>query len=122
MPGAAGIVMAGLLGLSWRYFLRPKSSVKARHLVMLGVFVSYYVLTGIRLGYASWWVVISLIGPFMVSTSAFGAVLLELFVGREFRQIDHEQQWKLRALTDPLTVLPNRRGVERRARPILNRR
>lgn len=113
MPGAAGIVLAGLLGLSWRYFLRPKSRVKARHLVVLGLVVSCYVLSGITMGYASLWALISLIGPYMVSASIFGAVLLGLFVERELRQIDREQQWKIRALTDPLTGLPNRRGFER---------
>ena len=113
MPGAAGIVMAGLLGLSWRYFLRPKKRVKARHLVVLGLVVSCYVLTGIGMGYASLWALLSMIGPYMVSASVIGAVLLGLFVERELRQIDREQQWKMRALTDPLTALPNRRGFER---------
>jgi len=113
MPGATGIVMAGLLGLSWRYFLRPKTRVKARHLVVLGLVVSCYVLTGIGMGYASLWALLSMIGPYMVSASVIGAVLLGLFVERELRQIDREQQWKMRALTDPLTALPNRRGFER---------
>ena len=113
IPGAVGIVMAGLLGLSWRYFLRPKSSVRARHLVVLGLVVSCYLLTGIGMGYASFWALITLIGPYMASTSVAGAVLLGLFVERELRQIEREQQWKMRALTDPLTGLPNRRGFER---------
>lgn len=113
VPGALGIVMAGVLGLSWRYFLRPKSSVKARHLVVLGLVVSCYVLTGLVMGYASPLSVLVLIGPYMVSVSVFGAVLLGLFVERELSQIDREQQWKNRALTDPLTALPNRRGFER---------
>ncbi len=113
MPGAAGIVLAGVLGLSWRYFLRPRSRVEARHLVVLGLVVSCYLLTGIGMGYASLWALLSLIGPYMVSTSVVGAVLLGLFVERELRQIEREQQWKMRALTDPLTALPNRRGFER---------
>ena len=113
LPGAAGIVMAGILGLSWRYFLRPKTTVKARHLVVLGLVVSCYVLTGIAMGYASLWGLTSLVIPYMVSASVFGAVLLGLFVERELRQIHREDQWKMRALTDPLTALPNRRGFER---------
>ena len=113
LPGAAGIVLAGVLGLSWRYLLRPKTSLKARHLVVLGLVVSCYLLTGLGMGYASLWALLSLIGPYMVSTSVVGAVLLGLFVERELRQIDREQQWKMRALTDPLTGLPNRRGFER---------
>jgi len=113
IPGAAGIIVAGVLGLSWRYFLRPKTSVKARHLVVLGLVVSCYLLTGMTMGYASLGALIGVIGPYMVSTSVFGAVLLGLFVERELRQIDREQQWKDRALTDPLTALPNRRGFER---------
>ena len=113
IPGAAGIVMAGLLGLSWRYFLRPKSSVQARHLVVLGLVVSCYLLTSIGLGYATPWALLSLIAPYMVSTSVLGAVLLGLFVERELRQIAREQQWQMHALTDPLTGLPNRRGFER---------
>ncbi|MGV8853697.1 MAG: GGDEF domain-containing protein [Devosia sp.] len=113
LPGAAGIVMAGILGLSWRYFLRPKTSVKARHLVVLGLVVSCYVLTGIAMGYASLWGLMSLVVPYMMSASVFGAVLLGLFVERELGQIEREDQWKMRALTDPLTALPNRRGFER---------
>ncbi|MBS3850087.1 diguanylate cyclase [Devosia sp. BSSL-BM10] len=113
VPGAVGIVMAGVLGLSWRYFLRPKASVQPRHLVVLGLVVSCYLLTGIAMGYASIWGLVSVIGPYMVSTSVAGAVLLGLFVERELRQIKREEQWKLRALTDPLTALPNRRGFER---------
>ncbi|WP_193334440.1 GGDEF domain-containing protein [Devosia beringensis] len=113
MPGAAGIVLAGVLGLSWRYFLRPKTRVQARHLVVLGLVVSCYLLTGLGMGYASLWALLSLIGPYMVSTSVVGAVLLGLFVERELRQIDREQQWQMHALTDPLTGLPNRRGFER---------
>ncbi|MCS6760235.1 MAG: hypothetical protein MO852_15880, partial [Candidatus Devosia euplotis] len=73
MPGAAGIVMAGLLGLSWRYFLRPRTRVKARHLVVLGLVVSCYVLTGIGMGYAGLWALISMIGPYMVSASVIGS-------------------------------------------------
>jgi len=113
MPGTAGIILAGLLGLSWRYFLRPRSRVQARHLVVLGLVVSCYLLTGIGMGYASLWALLSVIGPYMVSTSVIGAVLLGLFVERELRQIDRELQWKMHALTDPLTGLPNRRGFER---------
>lgn len=113
IPGAAGIVLAGALGLSWRYFLRPRSRVEARHLVVLGLVVSCYLLAGIGMGYASVWALLSIIGPYMVSTSVVGAVLLGLFVERELRQIEREQQWKMRALTDPLTGLPNRRGFER---------
>ena len=113
VPGAVGIVMAGLLGLSWRYFLRPKTSVKARHLAVLGLVVSCYLLAGIAMGYASVSALLTLIGPYMVATSVGGAVLLGLFVERELRQIEREQLWKMHALTDPLTGLPNRRGFER---------
>ncbi|MBU1307589.1 MAG: GGDEF domain-containing protein, partial [Alphaproteobacteria bacterium] len=42
-----------------------------------------------------------------------GAVALGLFVERELAQIEREQDWKWRALTDSLTALPNRRAFER---------
>lgn len=113
VPGAAGIVVAGVLGLGWRYLLRPKSSVKPRHLVVLGLVISAYVLTGTTMGYASPWALISMIGPYMVLVSVFGALMLGLFVERELSQIERERQWEMRALTDPLTGLPNRRGFER---------
>jgi diguanylate cyclase len=49
----------------------------------------------------------------MVAASVFASVLLGLFVDRELNQIDREQSWKTRALTDTLTTLPNRRAFER---------
>lgn len=113
VPGAVGIVVAALLGLSWRYFMRPRGRIKARHLFVLGLVVSCYLLTGIVLGYASMWTLISLIGPYMVTASVFASVLLGLFVDRELNQIAREQHWKAGALTDPLTALPNRRAFER---------
>lgn len=113
VPGAVGIAVAVLLGLGWRYGLRPKSHIKARHLVVLGLLVSCYLFTGMAMGYASMKTLISLIGPYMVSTSVFASVLLGLFVERELKQIAREQHWKTGALTDPLTALPNRRAFER---------
>ncbi|UJW84021.1 GGDEF domain-containing protein [Devosia sp. SL43] len=112
-PGAAGIAVAALLGLGWRYFLRPRTRIKARHLVVLGLVISCYLLSGIVLGYASMWSLLSMIAPYMVSASVFASVLLGLFVDRELNQIDREESWKARALTDPLTGLPNRRAFER---------
>jgi diguanylate cyclase len=113
LPGAAGILVAAMLGLGWRYFLRPRGRVKAQHLVVLGLVISCYLLTGIVLGYASMWTLVSMIAPYMVSASVFASVLLGLFVDRELNQIAREEHWKTRALTDPLTALPNRRAFER---------
>ncbi|KQX35746.1 hypothetical protein ASD04_13305 [Devosia sp. Root436] len=113
LPGAVGIAVAALLGLGWRYFLRPRTRIKARHLVVLGLVVSCYLFTGMSMGYASMATLLSLIGPYMVAASVFASVLLGLFVDRELNQIAREQHWKTRALTDPLTALPNRRAFER---------
>ncbi|KKC32714.1 GGDEF domain-containing protein [Devosia psychrophila] len=112
-PGAAGIAVAALLGLGWRYFLRPKTPIKARHLVVLGLVVSFYLFTGIVMGYSTMTTLIAIIAPYMVAASVFASVLLGLFVDRELNQIDREQSWKTRALTDTLTTLPNRRAFER---------
>lgn len=112
-PGTVGIAVAALLGLGWRYFLRPRTRIKAQHMVVLGLVISCYLLTGIALGYASMWTLVSLIAPYMVSASVFASVLLGLFVDRELNQIAREEHWKTRALTDPLTALPNRRAFER---------
>ena len=113
LPGVVGICAAALLGLGWRYWLRPATAVKARHLFVLGVVVSCYVLTGAAMGYASAWSLLTQVGPFVLLASVLGAVLLGLFVERELSQIQREQDWKTRALTDPLTALPNRRAFER---------
>jgi diguanylate cyclase len=113
LPGAFGIAVAALLGLGWRYFLRPKSRIKARHLVVLGLVVSCYLFTGMAMGYASMTTLLTMIAPYMVAASVTASVLLGLFVDRELNQIAREQQWKTRALTDPLTALPNRRAFER---------
>ncbi|WP_224703850.1 GGDEF domain-containing protein [Devosia aquimaris] len=113
LPGVVGICAAALLGLGWRHWLRPRSAVKARHLFVLGVVVSCYVLTGAVMGYASAWSLITQVGPFVLLASVVAAVLLGLFVERELAQILREQEWKTRALTDPLTALPNRRAFER---------
>lgn len=112
-PGAAGILVAALLGLGWRYALRPKTRVKARHLVALGLVVSCYLFTSVIMGYASPASLVGLIGPYMVTTSVVASVLLGLFVDRELNQIAREDHWKTRAMTDPLTALPNRRAFER---------
>jgi diguanylate cyclase len=112
-PGALGIVAAALLGLSWRYFLRPRGRIKVRHLLVLGFVISCYLLTGIAMGYATIWSLLSLIGPYMVTASVTASVLLGLFVQRELTQIEREQHWKTDALTDALTGLPNRRAFER---------
>ena len=113
IPGAAGIAVAAMLGLGWRYFLRPKTRVKARHLVVLGLVVSCYLFTGTVMGYSTMATLIGIIGPYMLAASVFASVLLGLFVDRELNQIEREQHWKTRALTDPLTALPNRRAFER---------
>jgi diguanylate cyclase len=112
-PGALGIVVAALLGLFWRHFLRPRTRIKARHLAVLGLVVSCYLFTGMLMGYASMAMLLGLIGPYMVTASVSASVLLGLFVDRELNQIAREQHWKTRALTDPLTALPNRRAFER---------
>lgn len=113
VPGAAGIAVAALLGLGWRYFLRPKTRIKARHLVVLGLVVSCYLFTGIVMGYSTMATLIGIIAPYMVAASVFASVLLGLFVDRELNQIEREQSWKAHALTDALTTLPNRRAFER---------
>jgi diguanylate cyclase len=112
-PGAVGIAAAALLGLGWRYFLRPKGHIKVRHLLALGLVISCYLLVGIVLGYATIWSLVRVIGPYMVTASVTASVLLGLFVQRELTQIEREQDWKTDALTDSLTGLPNRRAFER---------
>lgn len=112
-PGTAGIAAAALLGLAWRHLLRPKGRIKARHLVALGLVVSCYLLTSVGMGYASPASLVSVISPYMVTTSVVASVLLGLFVDRELNQIAREDHWKTRAMTDPLTALPNRRAFER---------
>ena len=112
-PGAAGIAVAAVLGLSWRYFLRPKTRVKPHHLVVLGLVVSCYLFTGMVMGYATVSTLLTIVGPYMVLASVSASVLLGLFVDRELHQIAREQHWKTHALTDPLTALPNRRAFER---------
>lgn len=113
VPGAMGIVVAALLGLGWRYCLRPKGRVKARHLVVLGLVVSSYLVTSTVMGYTTVASLIGIIAPYMVVASVFASVLLGSFVERELTQIEREQAWKTRALTDSLTALPNRRAFER---------
>lgn len=113
IPGAMGIAAAALLGLVWRHFLRPKTRVKARHLAVLGLVVSCYLLISVGMGYASLTALLGLIAPYMVTSSVFASILLGLFVERELSQIAREENWKARALTDPLTTLPNRRAFER---------
>lgn len=113
LPGAVGIATAAILGLGWRYFLRPKTRIKARHLVVLGLVVSCYLFSSMAMGYSTIITILQIIGPYMVVASVFASVLLGLFVDRELNQIEREQQWKTRALTDPLTTLPNRRAFER---------
>ena len=113
IPGAIGIAVAAMLGLGWRYFLRPRTRIKARHLVVLGLVVSCYLFTGIVMGYATLGTLIGIIAPYMIAASVFSSVLLGLFVDRELNQIAREEAWKTRALTDPLTALPNRRAFER---------
>lgn len=112
-PGTAGIAAAALLGLGWRYFLRPRTRVRARHLVVLGLVVSCYLLVAVAMGYATMGNLLVLIAPYMITASVAASVLLGLFVDRELNQIAREEQWKDRALTDPLTTLPNRRAFER---------
>lgn len=113
LPGAMGIVAAAALGLAWRYWLKPKTRVKAQHLVVLGLVVSCYLLVGLALGYSNTLTLLNTVGPHMVVASVGASVLLGLFVERELSQIAREDQWKTRALTDPLTGLPNRRAFER---------
>ena len=113
MPGAAGIVVAALLGLGWRHLLRPRTRTRPWHLAVLGIVVSCYVFTSFALGFASLDRLVTMILPYMMATSVTASVLLGLFVDRELNQIEREQQWKTSALTDPLTTLPNRRAFER---------
>lgn len=113
VPGVIGIAVAALLGLAWRYFLRPKTRVRPRHLAVLGLVVSCYLLTGLAMGYSTLSTLTTIIAPYMVAASVCASVLLGMFVDRELNQIAREQSWKTHALTDPLTALPNRRAFER---------
>lgn len=113
VPGAVGIVMAAGLGLAWRYWLKPKTRVQAQHLVVLGLVVSCYLLVALSLGFSNAMTMLTNVAPYMVVASVAASVLLGLFVERELSQIAREHQWKTRALTDPLTGLPNRRAFER---------
>lgn len=113
VPGVIGIVTAGLLGLGWRRFLRPKTRLRPHHLLGLGLTLSCYLPTGMVLGYVTWVTLFVIIAPYMVASAVIASVFLGMFVDRELNQIDREQQWKTRAMTDPLTALPNRRAFER---------
>lgn len=113
VPGVLGILTAGLLGLIWRQFLRPKTRLRPHHLVGLGLMLSCYLPTGMLLGYVSWVTLFVIIAPYMVGSAIIASVFLGMFVDRELNQIEREQQWKTRAMTDPLTALPNRRAFER---------
>lgn len=113
IPGASGIAVAAVLGLAWRYFLRPRTRLKGRHLMVLGLVVSGYLLTSLAMGYSSMAATLGMVAPYMVATSVAASLMLGLFVDRELNQIAREQHWKTHALTDPLTALPNRRAFER---------
>ena len=111
--GAIGIVAAAGLGLAWRLWLRPKGRLKAQHLVMLGVVASFYLLAGFVHGTPGWSALVVIIAPYIIVASVVASVVLGLFLDRELNQIAREEHWKTRALTDPLTALPNRRAFER---------
>ncbi|KKB85245.1 hypothetical protein VW29_06735 [Devosia limi DSM 17137] len=110
--GAFGIVVAAGLGLAWRRWLRPKGRLKAQHLTVLGVVASLYLLVGFVQGMSGWTLVL-IVAPYILVASVFASVVLGLFLDRELNQIAREEHWKTRALTDPLTALPNRRAFER---------
>ncbi|MFD2647569.1 diguanylate cyclase [Devosia albogilva] len=111
-PGLAGIVIAAVLGLVWRYWLKPRGPLGVGSLLGLGVLISLHLLASAVLGYSLLVTMLIHIAPYIVSASVVDALFLGLFIERELRQIAREQHWRRNALTDPLTGLPNRRAFE----------
>ncbi len=111
-PGVAGIAIAAVLGLFWRYRLKPAGRLGVVNLLGLGLLISLHLLASAVLGYALLVTMLTHIAPYVVSASVLAALFLGLFIERELRQIAREQHWRRNALTDPLTGLPNRRAFE----------
>src|SRR5690606_14889573 len=111
-PGLAGIAIAAVLGLVWRYWLKPAGKLGVGSLLGLGLLISLHLLASAVLGYALLVTMLTHIAPYVVSASVVAALFLGLFIERELRQIAREQHWRRNALTDPLTGLPNRRAFE----------
>jgi diguanylate cyclase len=111
-PGVAGIAIAAVLGLFWRYRLKPAGRLGVVNLLGLGLLISLHLLASAVLGYALLVTMLTHIAPYVVSASVVAALFLGLFIERELRQIAREQHWRRNALTDSLTGLPNRRAFE----------
>ena len=113
VAGIVGIWISAGAGVFFRLVIQPRvSEIQLRHLALLAgmaslvLFSLYFVPREARLG-----ILIS-IGPTIVLTNFLGIIFLGLFLRREQRRIEQENDsWK-QARIDSLTGLHNRRSFD----------
>jgi len=115
LPGVANIVTTAGVGAFFAYFVfQTMQPARTRHLLMLGLACNVpllFILT-VPVDDAAK-IFLRTIGP-MTAAGVLGVVVLGRFLSNERKAFVFGRALEAEASTDPLTLLPNRRALERR--------
>ena len=109
--GLVGILIAGGVGLAFRYVFRMKLNFFG--LCALGLMTAAYMLSAFILPLDIALQILLNAGPAVVANNFVGIVLLGLVLAYEMRERQNYVNLKLELDRDPLTQLANRRALDR---------
>ncbi|WP_234823851.1 sensor domain-containing diguanylate cyclase [Agrobacterium pusense] len=103
------MIVAGLLGLSWRYLIKARFGQNIWSLIGLGFWISLVTLLVLILSEGDGWRALLTVYPIALTVCVAGSIILGTLIEREVRHFNDEKAWRNQSFTDALTGLPNRR-------------
>lgn len=103
------MILAGLLGLSWRGLIKARFGHNIWSLIVLGFWISLLALLVLVLSKGDGWHAFLTIYPIALAVSISASIILGTLIEREVRHFNDEETWRNESFTDALTGLPNRR-------------
>ncbi|MBP1806585.1 diguanylate cyclase [Rubellimicrobium aerolatum] len=110
--GAAGILIAGGIGLAWNRGTRGRGRRSARAVLVLALLTSSHVLSSLLLPWPTALRVIGATLPVLLPLHVLGVLAAGVLIERERAAHARERRLRLEAHHDALTGLLNRRGFE----------
>ncbi|WP_168770537.1 diguanylate cyclase [Flavimaricola marinus] len=112
LSGIVAMTMAGAGGMAWRQWLEPDLSCPLKSHLALGSLITLSLGGGFLLPEPSRSFLLIELGPTLAFCYVGGSVILAGMLRREILMMKQHAALQLDAQTDPLTNLPNRRGMQ----------
>jgi diguanylate cyclase len=106
------LLVAGILGLSWRWTVAKRFGRSFFSLIGLGVWTSMVSLLLLVLSASGSIIVFVTTYPVILLVCLAGALILGAFIDRELRHFNAEELWRIEAFSDALTTLSNKRAFQ----------